>query len=79
VIGRKILARPSCIASFVRYLIPLTCTNVRFFGFFVDVTMVKIIPYVSFALHDFDDKSGNYYKEIIGFSCSKTLKKHKLE
>ncbi len=60
VIGIKILPLPISIASFVRYLIPLTCTNVLLLGFFVDVTIVNIIPNNSFSDNNFDDKSGNY-------------------
>ena len=54
--GRKILPFSRSIASSVRYLIPLTCTNVLLLGLFVDVTMVKTIPNTLFSPNDADDK-----------------------
>jgi hypothetical protein len=62
--GRKILPYSMSIASSVRYLIPLTCTNVLFFGLSVVVTIVKTIPNCSFSAIDVDVKSGNYIREI---------------
>ncbi len=63
----KILPLPISIASTVRYLIPLTCTNSLPFGLHVDVTIVNIIPKISFSANDIDDKFGNYLIEIKDF------------